>query len=122
VLRAIADHVLSELSYATAVVNVRRFDDTFETVVVIGDDEARLGQVSTWESWEPLLAPHYQRCGAYWLPDDALLLPLRDPKANLLGVLAVDEPLSGRRPTDEELGVLMLVADHAGLVLSFNHR
>jgi HD-GYP domain-containing protein (c-di-GMP phosphodiesterase class II) len=33
-------------------------------------------------------------------------------------VLAVDEPLSGRRPTDEELTVLMAVADHAGLVVS----
>jgi hypothetical protein len=33
-------------------------------------------------------------------------------------VLAVDEPLSGRRPTDDGLGVLMAVADHAGLVLS----
>jgi GAF domain-containing protein len=108
-----------------------------------------LGQVSTWESWEPLLAPRHQRCGAYWLPagshawddsvpvwmpsstpdpapdawlpQDALLLPLRDPQAKLLGVLAVDEPLSGRRPTDEELGVLMAVADHAGLVLSLDH-
>ncbi len=126
VLRAVADFVRSELRYATAVVNVRRGDDMFETVVVIGDDEARLGQVSTWESWEPLLAPRHQRCGAYWLPagawlpQDALLLPLRDPMANLLGVLAVEEPLSGSRPTDEELGVLMAVADHAGRVLSLD--
>jgi GAF domain-containing protein len=38
----------------------------------------------------------------------------------LLGVLAVDEPLSGRSPTDEELGLLMAVADHAGFVLSLD--
>jgi GAF domain-containing protein len=43
---------------------------------------------------------------------------MRDPMAKVLGVLAVDEPLRGRRPTDDELGVLMAVADHAGLVLS----
>jgi diguanylate cyclase (GGDEF)-like protein len=151
VLEEVADLVRSELRYATAVVNLRRGDDSFETVVVLGDEEARsllLGQVSPWESWEPLLAPRHQRCGAYWLPagshewdesvpvwmpqstpdpapdawlpQDALLLPLRDPKERLLGVLAVDEPLSGRRPTDEELGVLMAVADHAGLVLSLD--
>ena len=151
VLEQVADLVRSELRYATAVVNLRRRDDSFETVVVLGDEEARsmlLGQVSTWESWEQLLAPRHQRCGAYWLPagshewddsvpvwmpsstpdpapdawlpQDALLLPLRDPQAELLGVLAVDEPLSGRRPTDAELGVLMAVADHAGLVLSLS--
>jgi hypothetical protein len=148
-LEQVAELVRAELRFATAVVNLRREDDSFETVVVLGDEEARsllLGQVSTWESWQALLAPRHQRCGAYWLPagshtwdesvpvwtppstpdpatdawlpQDALLLPLRDPMAKILGVLAVDEPLSGRRPTDDELGVLMAVADHAGLVLS----
>ncbi len=133
-LEQVAELVRAELRFATAVVNLRREDDSFETVVVLGDEEARsllLGQVSTWESWEALMAPRHQRCGAYWLPagshtwdesvpvwtppstpdpstdawlpQDALLLPLRDPMAKVLGVLAVDEPLSGRRPTDDEL-------------------
>jgi diguanylate cyclase (GGDEF)-like protein len=111
VLEAFADLVRSELRYATAVVDVRRGDDTFETVVVLGDDESRRGHVSTWEPGEPLDAPRHERSGA-------LLLPLRDPQAELLGVLTLDAPLRGERPTDEELGALMAVADHAGLVLS----
>jgi GAF domain-containing protein len=151
VAEAAAELVRAELRFATAVVNLRRADDAFETVVVLGDEEARsllLGQVTTWDSWAPLLAPRHQRCGAYWLPagshewdesvavwtpaasvdprpdawhpEDALLLPLRDAGSRLLGVLAVDEPLSGRRPTDEELDVLMAVADHAGLVMGLH--
>jgi GAF domain-containing protein len=149
VLEAVAEMVRSELRFSTAVVNLRHPDDTFETVVVLGDEEARtvlLGQVTRWDSWAPLLAARHQRRGAYWLPagshewdesmavwtpaatadhspdawlpEDALMLPLRDRDGRLLGVLAVDEPLSGRRPTDEELTVLMAVADHAGLVMS----
>jgi hypothetical protein len=151
VLEAVADLVRTELRFATAVVNLRRPDDSFETVVVLGDEQARsilLGRVSHWDAWAPLLAPRHLRCGAYWLPEgshewdagmptwvphntpdpsldawrpeDALLLPLRDPDGRLLGVMAVDEPLSGRRPTDEELGVLMAVADHTGLVMSLD--
>jgi hypothetical protein len=111
VLEAFADLVRSELRYASAVVDLRRGDDTFETVVVLGDDESRRGHVSTWESREPLLAPRHEQGGA-------LLLPLRDQRAELLGVLTLGEPLTGRRPTDEELGELMAVADQAGLVLS----
>jgi diguanylate cyclase (GGDEF)-like protein len=149
VLEAVAEMVRSELRFSTAVVNLRRPDDEFETVVVLGDEEASavlLGQVTGWDSWAPLLADRHQRCGAYWLPagshewddsvavwtpaatadpgpdawlpEDALLLPLRAGDGRLLGVLAVDEPLSGRRPSDEELTVLMAVADHAGLLMS----
>ena len=149
VLEAVAEMVRSELRFSTAVVNLRRPDDAFETVVVLGDVQARaalLGQVSAWDAWAPLLDACHERCGAYWLPagshewdqsltvwtptasadpgpdswlpEDALLLPLRDGDGKLLGVLAVDEPLSGRRPTDEELTLLMAIADHAGLVMS----
>jgi putative nucleotidyltransferase with HDIG domain len=91
-----------------------------------------------------MLAPVHERCGAYWLPagshewdedlptwrptarhdkpdawdpDDALLLPLRGSGGTLLGVVAVDDPLTGRRPHDDELTVLMAVADHAALVI-----
>jgi putative nucleotidyltransferase with HDIG domain len=92
-----------------------------------------------------MLLPCYERCGAYWLPagshewsesmpawtptatagpaadawhpEDALLLPLRDSTGEVIAIVAVDEPLSGRRPTDGELEVLMAVADHGAAVL-----
>ena len=149
-LEAVADLVRPELRFVRGRERPPP-DDTFETVVVLGDEQARsilLGRVSHWDAWAPLLAPRHLRCGAYWLPEgshewdagmptwvphntpdpsidawrpeDALLLPLRDPDGRLLGVMAVDEPLSGRRPTDEELGVLMAVADHTGLVMSLD--
>lgn len=107
--------------------------------------QALLGTVYVWSEWEPLLAPHHHRCGALWMPvgsydwpdtiaawtpemapapgadswhpDDMLLLPLRDSAGEILALVSVDEPLSGRRPQDAELEVLMAVADHAGLAL-----
>ena len=50
-----------------------------------------------------------------WHPDDMLLLPLRSASREILGIVSVDQPLLGRRPTDAEIGVLMAVVDHAGL-------
>jgi HD-GYP domain-containing protein (c-di-GMP phosphodiesterase class II) len=115
--------------------------------VVLGDESVRemlLGTTSPWSSWATMLDPMHERCGAYWLPagahdwdddlpswkpnaraakpdawdpDDALLLPLRGSGGTLLGVVAVDDPLTGRRPHDDELTVLMAVADHAALVI-----
>ena len=81
----------------------------------------------------PLLAPRFERRGAYfvpdgsfdwdqvpgrtyipeieatddpdaWQPDDALFVPLRGAGGTLLGVVSVDEPGRGRRPGDAEHG------------------
>ncbi len=52
-----------------------------------------------------------------WHPEDALLVPLRHSDGHLLGILAVDEPVSGMRPGDDELDVLVAVAEHAALAL-----
>src|SRR3954470_3848982 len=121
--------------------------DDFETVVVEGSEEARallLGQRSTAADWAPLLDPRFLRRGAYvlqdfdwnqdgmatyvppieassdpdrWQPDDALFVPLRSSAGELLGILSVDEPASGKRPTDEELDLLVGVGAHAALAL-----
>jgi diguanylate cyclase (GGDEF)-like protein len=121
--------------------------DDFETVVVEGNEEARkllLGQCSTAADWAPLLDERFVRRGAYvlqdfdwsqdgmatyvppieassdpdrWQPDDALFVPLRSSAGELLGILSVDEPASGRRPSDEELDLLVGVAAHAALAL-----
>jgi putative nucleotidyltransferase with HDIG domain len=116
-------------------------------VVLGDDDARRtlLGTTSPLEEGLELLHSENQRCGAVWLPagsydlssdtltwtpggaaglevnawdpDDMLLLPLRDAAGQVLGVVSVDQPLTGRRPEDAELNVLMAVADHAGLAL-----
>jgi diguanylate cyclase (GGDEF)-like protein len=52
-----------------------------------------------------------------WHPEDALFAAMRHSDGHLLGIVSVDEPTSGRRPTDEELDVLVAVADHAAIAV-----
>ena len=47
-----------------------------------------------------------------WHPEDALIVPMHGADGTLLGVVSVDEPESGLRPTDEELDVLVAFAEH----------
>ncbi|MEA2402014.1 MAG: hypothetical protein QOK00_2417 [Thermoleophilaceae bacterium] len=106
-----------------------------------------LGTISPQHTWTPLLNDRFRRRdGAYfvpdgefdwdelgvdtyvpdlapsddpnaWLPGDALFVPLRDARRQLLGVISVDEPETGLRPTDEELDVLVTIAQHAALAM-----
>jgi diguanylate cyclase (GGDEF)-like protein len=65
--------------------------------------------------WTPSMVP---AVGAdSWQPEDMLMLPLRSASGELLGVVSVDQPRLGRRPSHDEIGVLMAVADHAALAL-----
>lgn len=105
-----------------------------------------LDSVNPWQEWESLMGSDHEREGAIWLPsgshdwagetllwvppavagigpdasdpDDMLLLPLRDGAGEILGVVSVDQPLSGRRPGGSELSCLMAVCDHAALALA----
>jgi diguanylate cyclase (GGDEF)-like protein len=104
-----------------------------------------LGHARPGDDWSVLLADRFERRGAYvvpsgsvdwaslgpsyvpeggrschpeaWDPEDALFLPMRDQYGTLLGIISVDEPLSGRRPTDDDLDVLVSLADHAALAV-----
>jgi uncharacterized protein YigA (DUF484 family) len=105
-----------------------------------------VGKSSPRETWVPLLDERFERRGAYFVPggefdwdglgvesyvpsivaseepnawtaEDALFVPLRDPKGLLIGVISVDEPDTGRRPTDEELDALVAISRHAALAL-----
>jgi diguanylate cyclase (GGDEF)-like protein len=106
-----------------------------------------LGQLRDLGDWEPLLDERFERRGAYvvqageydwsaesdassyvpdsepgrgedaWQPEDALFVPMRHADGHLLGILSVDEPVSLRRPSDEELDVLVALADHAALAV-----
>jgi diguanylate cyclase (GGDEF)-like protein len=121
-------------------------------VVLGDDEARRalLGTRGSWDEIQALIDSEHERCGAVWLPsgsydwssdtvtwtpagaagfeadawdpDDMLLLPLRDAAGDVLGIVSVDQPLSGRRPEDSELTVLMAVADHAGLALEHAQR
>jgi diguanylate cyclase (GGDEF)-like protein len=106
-----------------------------------------LGQVRDLADWQRLLVDRFARRGAYvvragefdwgvvddnssyvpsieagagsdaWQPEDALFVPMRHTDGHLLGILSVDEPTSRRRPTDEDLDVLVALADHAALAV-----
>jgi diguanylate cyclase (GGDEF)-like protein len=121
-------------------------------VIVEGDRDARealLGTAVPWSEWQELLAQGetvhgavWLRAGSYvdmagpvwtppsvaspsqdaWHPQDMLLLPMRSAAGEVLGVVSVDQPLLGRRPSHEEIGVLMAVVDHAGLALEHSQR
>ena len=52
-----------------------------------------------------------------WLPGDALFVPLRDGRGNILGAISVDEPETGRRQSDAELDALVTISRHAALAL-----
>ena len=52
-----------------------------------------------------------------WRPHDALLIPVRHTDGQWLGILSLDAPRSGRRPTDPELDVLTAAAGVVGIAL-----
>jgi diguanylate cyclase (GGDEF)-like protein len=123
------------------------WDDFTVTTVHGGTavQQALTGQIRSVAEWDTLLCDRFLRRGAYvvpagsydwqtasysyvpereptgdpdgWHPEDALFLPMRHSDGHLLGVLSVDEPVSGKRATDEELDVLVSVADHAALAV-----
>jgi diguanylate cyclase (GGDEF)-like protein len=145
-LDAIARTLAEALGYRTVVINLYRpaWND-FLVTTVHGRDDARsalVGSVRRVDEWDDLLSPQFERVGAYvipagtydwshtslsyvpdvqshgdWDPEDALFVPLRHSDGHLLGVLSVDEPISNRRPSDEELEVLVAFAQHAALAV-----
>ena len=115
-------------------------------------EQQLLGDTQGWAEWTPLLDDRYLRRGAYFVPsgefdwtsgdrrsfipqlersaeadawdaEDALFVPMRHSEAgHLLGILSVDEPASGVRPSDEDLDVLVAVAQHAALAVESAQR
>src|SRR5437868_8191130 len=125
----------------------RREWDDYVVSTVYGSDVARqalLGQVRQVSDWNPLLDQRFLQRGAYlvpygefnwdslatytpdipvsddpnaWHPDDALFAPMRGADGRLLGILSVDEPISGRKPSGDEIDVLVAVSEHAALAV-----
>lgn len=53
-----------------------------------------------------------------WQPADLLLVPMCTGDWTLLGLAAVDKPVDGRRPDDEDVELLVSVCAAAGRALS----
>lgn len=53
-----------------------------------------------------------------WNPEDTLIAPFFDAVGELLGILSVDLPLSGRRPDLTQRAVLELFANQTGIAIS----
>jgi len=52
-----------------------------------------------------------------WNPDDLLYIPLRLPDGRIVGVISIDDPIDGRRPTKESLAPFELFAHQAAVVI-----
>ena len=129
----------------------RPAEGDFEVVSVHGNEAARqalLGSTRHADAWTGLLTPRFCRRGAYlipqdegswddvpsyvpdlpvgddpdsWHPEDALMAPMIGSDGALLGVIAVDEPISGLRPGDDELDLLVAFAQHVAAALEGAH-
>ncbi len=145
-LREIARTISEDLGWAV-VINLYRpaWDDfVVATEHGVGAGGAVLdGATSQWAAWTPLLDDRHERRGAYFLPadepaedreeptsrsspildlgawraDDELLIPFRHTHRHFLGILSLEGPKSGRRPSDAELDVLVAIAAHAALAV-----
>jgi PAS domain S-box-containing protein len=52
-----------------------------------------------------------------WDPDDLLYIPLRLPGGRVVGIMSMDDPRDGRRPTVESLAPLELFAHQAAIAI-----
>jgi PAS domain S-box-containing protein len=52
-----------------------------------------------------------------WHPQDMVYAPLRTPEGRIVGILSMDDPVDGRKPTKESLGPLELFLHQAAMVI-----
>jgi hypothetical protein len=121
--------------------------DEYEILVLRGPDELRAelsGEKLSRESWMRLLEGRFERFGAFFIPEgegewgdaplydppedageganrwrkgDALFAPIRCAKGSVLGIVSVDMPSDGQRPTDRQILTLTTLCSQAGLAL-----
>lgn len=143
-LQQITDAVVELLGFEVATVSLLTVGDELEVVQVAGPAQELVGTRDRLEAWEQLLAlgrphgtlrfvPHsapWPAGKSRWIPDlpvsqdpqgwqpgDALVAPLHAHDGTLLGMLSVDCPTSGRRPTANQYQLLDLFALHSALAL-----
>jgi diguanylate cyclase (GGDEF)-like protein len=84
--------------------------------IILGDDSAQVAHdVGT--TYTPS-APQASDAPDAYDPEDMFLVVMRDNDGEPVGILSVDEPLSGRRPSDDEIDGLVTVAGFAGLAIA----
>jgi PAS domain S-box-containing protein len=134
-LSAVARAISETVGFRTVAVSLYRpaWHDLVVTHVH-GSEAARatvLGTARDWSGWCDLLDDRFERRGAFlvpnegldaavaadtaaeWHPGDALFVPLRGSDGELVGIVSVDEPESGLRPSDDSLATLVALAEHA---------
>src|SRR4051812_6294620 len=129
VLENMAGIVSEHLGWQGAVIHVhRRAWDDFEAAIVHGAHAELLGTTREWSDWAPLFRDQFERGGAHfipsaagadaaWHPDDVLLVLMRGSDGEVTGIMSVDDPRDGRRPSDEQLEALVAVANAAGAAM-----
>jgi PAS domain S-box-containing protein len=53
-----------------------------------------------------------------WHPEDILYFPILDLYGKIMGVVSVDDPISGEKPTEESLSIVELLIDYATAILT----
>ena len=122
--------------------------DDYEVIVMRGPEELHdgLGGVElSRDSWMRLLSSEYERFGAYFIPEgegdwgdapmyeppedagegenrwrkgDALFALIRGTNGSVVGIVSVDTPKDGQRPTDRQILVLTTLCSQAGAALA----
>lgn len=144
VLERLAHAVERELGFSMVVVNLFRPEtDDYKVMVMRGPDDLRDaidGESLSRKSWMDLFDSKFERFGTFFVPEgegewgdapvyepeedagegehrwrkgDALFVPIRCQGA-ILGILCVDGPRHGERPSDWQLLKLSALADRAG--------
>ena len=52
-----------------------------------------------------------------WTPDDLVLIPLRNPAGQLMGMMSVDDPRDGKRPNQQIIEALEIFANQAAFAI-----
>ncbi len=75
-----------------------------------------LDETSTfWDNVEDVFVPDIPPSdeAGTWQADDGLIVFLREPSGTPLGFVSMDEPASGRRPSDDDLRLVRTICSHA---------
>jgi anti-anti-sigma regulatory factor len=148
-----AESIVKHSIFERCVVSSLQPDDTFKRIGFGGlaDDEINVLQgmsTSTLDSMKNRLVEDYKIGRSYyipqdaihkmeglksekvhidskaeWHPDDFLFIPLYDPDNSIIGLISVDDPKDGMRPTEDSLLALELFATQIAAALeNLNNR
>jgi diguanylate cyclase (GGDEF)-like protein len=112
---AMASAACSSLGYAAGSVWLyRAAADAYVLEAVHGGGHAgeALGDVVPRTLWEPVMHRGEELAGAYVAEPDRLVVPLRDEAGDPLGLLCVETPADGQRPTPLRAEALVAFAAH----------